>query len=90
MMRIFDPDSTHPAELSEQHPTTSAAIVTLVVISAVGISVVVGFALFGAWYRTKRRREQHEAAVELVELSRIGADLQTSPVQQRQEVGAAR
>jgi hypothetical protein len=35
------------------------------------------------WYRIKRKREQHEAAVELVELSRIGDSLQMSPSQQR-------
>jgi hypothetical protein len=49
----------------------------------VGLSIVVGFVVFGVWYRIKRKREQHEAAVELVELSRIGDSLQMSPSQQR-------
>lgn len=88
-MSIFDPDTTHPTEVTKQYPTTSATIVVFIVISAVGLSVVVGFVLFVAWYRMKKRREQHEAAVELVELSRIGAAMQNSPIQQRQEVGVA-
>ncbi|CAG5173393.1 uncharacterized protein ALTATR162_LOCUS7622 [Alternaria atra] len=88
-MSVFDSDSTHPAELSDQHPTTSAAIMIFIIISAVGLSVVVGFIFFVAWYRMKKRREQHEVAVELVEPSQIEAVMQNPPVQQRQEVGMA-
>jgi hypothetical protein len=79
-MSVFDPK---PTQLTEQHLSTTAAIVTFIVISAVGLSIVVGFVVFGVWYRVKRKREQHEAAVELVELSRIGDSLQMSPSQQR-------
>ncbi|KAG9188707.1 hypothetical protein G6011_07412 [Alternaria panax] len=84
-MSVFDPQPTQSAELSEQHPSTTAAIISFIIISAVGLSIVVGFVSFGAWYRMKRRREQLEAAIELVELSRIETALQTSPVQQQQE-----
>ena len=79
-MSVFDPE---PTQLTKQHPSTTAAIVSFIVISAVGLSIVVGFVVFGVWYRIKRKREQHEAAVELVELARIGNSLQMSPSQQR-------
>jgi NADH:ubiquinone oxidoreductase subunit K len=90
-MSLFDPDSMPPAEVTEKQPTTttSTTIMIFIVISAVGLSAVVGFVLFVAWYRMKKRRQQHEASVELVELSLIEAALQVSPARQRQDIGVA-
>jgi heme/copper-type cytochrome/quinol oxidase subunit 2 len=88
-MSLFEPTPTPVAKAAEQHPTTSATIIIFIVISAIGLAVVLGFVVFGAWYRVKKTRQQHQAAVELVELSRIEAVLQISPVRQRQDVGVA-
>jgi len=86
-MSLFEPKSTPVAEVAKQQATTSAIIIIFIiifiVISAIGSSVVVGFVLFVAWYRVKKRRGQHQAAVELVELSVIEAVLQASPARQR-------
>jgi len=83
-MSLFEPKSTPVAEVAKQQATTSAIIIIIfIVISAIGSSVVVGFVLFVAWYRVKKRRGQHQAAVELVELSVIEAVLQASPARQR-------
>ena len=82
-MSLFEPKSTPVTEVAKQQVTTSAIIIIFIVISAIGSSVVVVFVLFVAWYRVKKRRGQHQAAVELVELSVIEAVLQASPARQR-------
>lgn len=81
-MSLFEPKSSPVTEVAKQQATTSATIIIFIVISAIGSSAVVGFVLFVAWYRVKKKREQNQAAAELVELSVIEAVLQASPARQ--------
>jgi hypothetical protein len=72
-MSLFDPTSV--PTLSGTDPgksSTATTIVIFVIISALGSAVVVGFVVFGTWYRMKKRREQSENAIQLVELSANG------------------
>ena len=63
MMSLFDatPSPTFDG-MAQEHPGIEFTIVVFVIMSAVSLSGVVGFALFCVWYRM---REQREVAIEL-------------------------
>ena len=86
-MSLFDSSPTLQPDNVQPHPVTFTAIGVFIVISAVGLSVVVGFVLFVWWYRMKKRREQRDAVLQLVELSNIGHSPGPSS---REGVGIAR
>jgi hypothetical protein len=86
-MSLFDASPSPTLDgTTDEHPGTATAVAFFVIISAVGSAFVVGFILFGIWYRLRKKREQREAAMQLVELSRTGAAQRPPP----QEVGVAR
>ena len=86
-MSLFDASLSPTLDgTTQEHSRTATTVVIFVIITAVGSALVVGFILFGVWYRLKKKREQRGAAMQLVELSQTGAAQETPP----QDVGVAR
>ncbi|KAF1837494.1 hypothetical protein BDW02DRAFT_565973 [Decorospora gaudefroyi] len=77
-MSLFDPTTAPELLLPTENDDdvdlsqTNLAIVAIIVITAISLSSVLGFALFAIWHRMKKRREQQEAVIRLVEFARYG------------------
>ncbi|PZC98046.1 hypothetical protein A1F97_02579 [Pyrenophora tritici-repentis] len=86
-MSVFAPTPTPIPGSSRKQRSVPETVIILVIVTAVGLSIVVGFVLFVVWFRMKKKRQQHEATIQLEELTRNGYSLRR-PVEH--EIGVAR
>ncbi|KAE8832827.1 hypothetical protein PTNB73_09771 [Pyrenophora teres f. teres] len=86
-MSLFTFNSTPIPGSFRKRQSVPETVIILIIVTAVGLSVVVGFVLFVIWFRMKKRREQHEAAIQLEELTHTGNSL-GRPAEH--EIGVAR
>ncbi|CAE7001554.1 hypothetical protein PTTW11_01257 [Pyrenophora teres f. teres] len=86
-MSLFTSNSTPIPGSFRKRQSVPETVIILIIVTAVGLSVVVGFVLFVIWFRMKKRREQHEAAIQLEELTHTGNSL-GRPAEH--EIGVAR
>ena len=86
-MSVFTPTPTPIPGSSRKQRSVPETVIILVIVTAVGLSVVVGFVLFVVWFRMKKKRQQHEATIQLEELTRNGYSLRRPA---EHEIGVAR